>query len=48
MQRFGEIARPQAQVAALSQQAMLDPLILGFSDFHHSTIGSTAVSANTL
>jgi hypothetical protein len=24
-----------------------DPLILGFSDFHHSTIRSTAVSANT-
>ncbi|MGF6851350.1 hypothetical protein OKW29_000236 [Paraburkholderia sp. CI3] len=36
-----------AYIAALSRQAMLDPLILGFGDFHHRSIRSNTISVNT-
>src|SRR5579864_8307844 len=34
----------QADITALSRQAMLDPLILGFGDFHHRSIRSNKIS----
>lgn len=36
----------QADIAALSWQAMLDTLILGFGDFHHRSIRSNKISVN--
>ena len=36
----------QADIAALSRQAMLNPLILGFGDFHHRSIRSNMISVN--
>jgi hypothetical protein len=37
----------QADVAALSWQTMLDPLISSFGDFHHPSMRSSDVSVNT-
>jgi hypothetical protein len=45
--RIQDLQVRQANIAALSRQAMLDALILGFSEFHHRIVRSNQISVNT-